>query len=93
MARRPSRNWPAATSRKGVKAPQPTVARRPTPEFLAKVPRQFRDSLPARGEQFAKRNVAPKALGEIAYTDVAAWLRTEPAAASAVPAVVAVTRG
>ena len=57
----------------------PTVARRAAPEFLAKVPRQFRDRLPARGEQFAKRNVAPKALGEIAYTDVAAWLRTEPA--------------
>ncbi|NPC56507.1 FecR domain-containing protein [Caenimonas soli] len=56
-----------------------TVARRATPEFLAKVPRQFRDRLPARGEQFAKRNVAPKALGEVAYTDVAAWLRTEPA--------------
>ena len=34
--------------------------------------------MPARGEQFAKRPVAPKALGEIAYTDVAAWLRTEP---------------
>ena len=57
----------------------PTVARRAAPEFLAKVPRQFRDRLPARGEQFAKRTVAPKALGEIAYTDVAAWLRTEPA--------------
>lgn len=57
----------------------PTVARRAAPEFLAKVPRQFRDRLPARGEQFAKRPVAPKALGEIAYTDVAAWLRTEPA--------------
>lgn len=56
-----------------------TVARRATPEFLAKVPRQFRDRLPARGEQFAKRNVAPKALGEVAYTDVAGWLRTEPA--------------
>jgi hypothetical protein len=57
----------------------PTVARRATPEFLNKVPRQFRDRLPARGEQFAKRNVAPKALGEVAYSDVAAWLRTEPA--------------
>ena len=57
----------------------PTVARRPPPEFLNKVPRQFRDRLPARGEQFAKRPVSPKALGEIAYTDVAAWLRTEPA--------------
>ena len=57
----------------------PTVARRAPPEFLAKVPRPFRDRLPARGELFAKRTVAPKALGEIAYTDVAAWLRTEPA--------------
>ncbi|RYF16065.1 MAG: hypothetical protein EOO30_12390 [Comamonadaceae bacterium] len=56
----------------------PTVARRAAPEFLAKVPRQFRDRLPARGEQFAKRNVAPKALGPIAYTDVSAWLRAEP---------------
>ncbi|HSW17422.1 MAG TPA: FecR family protein [Ramlibacter sp.] len=57
----------------------PTVARRAAPEFLAKVPRQFRDTLPARGEQFAKRNVAPKAIGDISYPDVAAWLRTEPA--------------
>ena len=56
-----------------------TVARRAPPEFLAKVPRHFRDRLPARGEQFAKRNVAPKPIGDIAYTDVAAWLRTEPA--------------
>ncbi|NDZ17970.1 hypothetical protein C7T35_08625 [Variovorax sp. WS11] len=56
----------------------PTVARRAAPEFLAKVPRQFRDRLPARGEQFARRPVSPKALGEITYNDVAAWLRTEP---------------
>ncbi len=56
----------------------PTVARRAPPEFLAKVPRQFRDRLPARGEQFAKRPVAPKPLGEISYADVSAWLRTEP---------------
>ncbi|HEY2257658.1 MAG TPA: FecR family protein, partial [Variovorax sp.] len=57
----------------------PAVAARVAPEFLAKVPRQFRDRLPARGEQFAKRNPAPQALGEISYADVAAWLRTEPA--------------
>jgi hypothetical protein len=57
----------------------PTVARRAPPEFLTKVPRQFRDRLPARGERFSKRNIVPKALGEIAYTDAAAWLRTEPA--------------
>lgn len=57
----------------------PTVARRPPPEFLARVPRQFRDRLPARAEQLAKRTVAPKALGEVAYTDVSPWLHTEPA--------------
>lgn len=57
----------------------PTVARRAAPEFLARVPRQFRDRLPARGEKFAKRPVAPKALAEIGYEDVSAWLRTEPA--------------
>ena len=55
------------------------VSRRPPSEFLAKVPRWFRDRLPARGELFARRPVAPKALGEIAYFDVSAWLRTEPA--------------
>ena len=57
----------------------PTVARRASPEFLAKVPRQFRDRLPARAEKFAKRNVVPKPLGDIAYADVSDWLRTEPA--------------
>jgi hypothetical protein len=60
-------------------AATPTVGRRPSPEFLAKVPRQFRDRLPARGELLVKRNVQPKPLGDIAYADVAAWLRTEPA--------------
>jgi len=57
----------------------PTVGSRATAEFLGKLPRQFRDKLPARGEQFAKRNVAPKPRGEITYADVAPWLRTEPA--------------
>ena len=57
----------------------PTVARRASPQFIAGVPRQFRDNLPARGQQFAQRKVAPKALGPITYDDVAHWLRTEPA--------------
>jgi hypothetical protein len=56
-----------------------TVGRRAAPDFLAKVPRQFRDRLPARADKLARRQVAPKVLGEIAYTDVADWLRTEPA--------------
>ena len=65
-----------AQRREGV---TPTVARRAAPEFLAKLPRQFRDRLPARGEQLARRNVVAKPVGEIAYADVAPWLRTEPA--------------
>lgn len=56
----------------------PTSARRAAPEFLAKVPRQFRDRLPARAERFARRTTTPKPLGDIAYPDVSAWLRTEP---------------
>ena len=55
-----------------------SVGKRAPPEFLAKVPRQFRDQLPARGEQLAKRPVAPKAIAPIAYADVADWLRLEP---------------
>lgn len=57
----------------------PQTSRRAGPEFLAKLPRQFRDRLPARAEQLARRNVVPKPLGDIAYNDVAPWLRTEPA--------------
>jgi hypothetical protein len=77
----PASNWPLAAGdyaerREG--AATPAVSRRPAPEFLSAVPRQFRDRLPARGDVLAKRNVAPKPVGEIAYADVAAWLRTEP---------------
>ena len=43
----------------------PQVARRAGPEFLARLPRQFRDRLPAPAEQLARRNVVPKPLGEI----------------------------
>jgi hypothetical protein len=57
----------------------PQTARRAGPEFVARLPRQFRDRLPARAEQLARRNVTPRPLGEIAYADVAPWLRTEPA--------------
>ena len=76
---RPSRNWPAATSHKGVKAPHRRSRGAPRPSSWPRCRASSATRLPARGEQFAKRNVAPKALGEIAYTDVAAWLRTEPA--------------
>ena len=47
----------------------PAVGRRATPEFLTKVPRWFRDRLPARGELFARRPVAPKPVGERSVFD------------------------
>lgn len=62
----------------GREGAQPTVGRRPAPEFLARLPRQFRDRLPARGEQLARRNVAPKPIAEVSYADVSPWLQTEP---------------
>ena len=57
----------------------PVVGKRASSDFVAKVPRQFRDRLPARGEQLSKRPVTPKAIGPIAYAEVSDWLRLEPA--------------
>jgi len=57
----------------------PAVGKQAASGFLAKVPRQFRDRLPARGEQLSRRPVAPKPIGPIAYADVSDWLRLEPA--------------
>jgi hypothetical protein len=57
----------------------PTLAARPDPEFIAALPRPFRDTLPARLAQFRDRVVAPKPAGTFTYADVLAWLRAEPA--------------
>lgn len=48
-------------------------------EFVQQLPRGFRDSLPARGELYAKRDIQPQPLGTVSYEDVSAWLHTEPA--------------
>lgn len=54
------------------------VAPRPTPAFIQSVPRSFLDPLPTRAALFKGREVAPRRLGDLAYTDAAAWLAAEP---------------
>mgnify|MGYP001806156833 CR=1 FL=1 len=46
-------------------------------DFLGRMPRFFRDRLPARGAVFAKRNIQPRQPEAVSYADVAHWLRTE----------------
>ncbi len=57
---------------------KPELKARPAPEFLAQMPRPFRDPLPSRSAKFRDNPVAPKPLGDVAYEDVAAWLGAEP---------------
>ena len=57
---------------------KPTPAARPTREFLDQMPRPFRDPLPSRAGRFRDNPVTPKALGDVAYDDIAAWLTAEP---------------
>jgi hypothetical protein len=57
---------------------KPELAARPTADFLAQMPRPFRDPLPARAAKFRDNPVAPKPLGDVAYDDVVGWLSAEP---------------
>jgi len=52
-------------------------AARPSPEFIERMPRLFRDALPARAAKFRDRPTAPRAIGQVSYDDVAEWLRAE----------------
>lgn len=47
---------------------------RPSAEFLASMPRGFRDALPARPERLKADPLAPKALHDARYEDVKDWL-------------------
>ncbi len=58
---------------------KPVVASRPPADFVAQMPRWFRDALPSRADLYAGRKVAPKLLGEVSYDDVSAWLHAEAA--------------
>lgn len=51
-----------------------TVTPRPTPAFIQRLPRAFLDTLPARAPLFKGRDVEPKALGEISFAEVEAWI-------------------
>jgi hypothetical protein len=53
------------------------AAPRPTAEFVQRVPLLFRDALPSRAARFRDRPVQPRALGEVSYDDVSAWLQSE----------------
>src|SRR5262245_15134291 len=50
-----------------------TVVQDPSPEFLAKVPRNFRDTLPSRMDRFRERDVKPKEGADFGYADVELW--------------------
>lgn len=54
-------------------------ARRPSAEFLDKMPRQFRDPLPARAQLYKDKDIQPRPQGEVGYDAVAGWLQAEPA--------------
>jgi FecR protein len=54
-----------------------TSSPRPAIEFVERMPRLFRDALPARAARFRDRPVAPRAHGEVSYAEVAAWLQSE----------------
>lgn len=49
------------------------------PDFVQRMPRLFRDALPARTAKFRDRPTTPRALGDVSYDDVAAWLQAEEA--------------
>jgi hypothetical protein len=55
-------------------------AARPTPEFLERLPRQFRDALPARAAKFRDKPTTGRALGEVSYDEIAPWLLADDAA-------------
>ena len=56
-----------------------TVVRDAAPEFLGKMPKYFRDTLPSRMEKFRDRDVKPKEAPDFGYADVELWLKAEPA--------------
>ena len=56
------------------------LAPRPMPEFLERLPRPFRDALPARAAKFRDRPTTARALGDVSYGEVAPWLVADDAA-------------
>jgi hypothetical protein len=55
------------------------VATRPSPAFLAALPRNFMDTLPSRLARFKERSVAPRRSGDVAYAELQDWVNSVPA--------------
>ena len=53
---------------------QPTVASRPPPAFLAALPRQFRDPLPALASRFSAVPEALVKVSEVSFAEAEPWL-------------------
>lgn len=64
--------WLRAGSAKG------SVAPRPTPAQMQRVPRGFRDALPLRAAAFKDKPVTPKAAPAPTYAELREWLTAEP---------------
>lgn len=55
-----------------------SILKDPTPEFLTRMPRPFRDTLPSRMDRFKEKEVKPREAPEFGYADVELWLKAEP---------------
>jgi hypothetical protein len=55
------------------------VVASPRPGFIARVPKPFLDTLPARAALFRDKEAASSSGGALVYADVQAWIDTEPA--------------
>jgi hypothetical protein len=54
------------------------TAARPTPAFIAAMPRAYVDNLPSRIGKYKDREANPRATGELTYADVEMWLKAPP---------------
>jgi hypothetical protein len=54
------------------------VAPRPSPDFIAALPRIFLDPLPSRMARYKERQVQPRQLEVVSYAEVEAWLKAPP---------------
>jgi hypothetical protein len=56
-----------------------SVAQEATPDFLAKMPKYFRDTLPSRMDRFRDQDIKPKDAPDFGYADVELWMKAEAA--------------
>ena len=55
-----------------------TVAPRPSPAFIAALPKIFLDPLPSRLARYKERQVQPRQIEVVSYPEVEAWLKAPP---------------